>query len=239
MEVAGSSEALAVARGKPELLTLVRDELIAEAKQRLSADAQHACEQVDRLTFSTLRQLPPHIRAMSVREAFQLACDKKHPELEDIGGASCDRKKRQDAHTQTNPCSSKSKRQKPEARRFEGIAALESSIVALHSGPSLEGAVMPLCSSMAGVNIGSPPPVAAKVQGASALVQPDSVALRMQELQHKTQAAEELTRLLGEASGRLHSMPGEQRRSFMSRVNSIHEKMFVQPAVTRPDAGGA
>mmetsp|Transcript_1531 Transcript_1531/g.5213 ORF Transcript_1531/g.5213 Transcript_1531/m.5213 type:complete len:284 (-) Transcript_1531:274-1125(-) len=55
-----------------ELLEVVRDIVVSEYRERLLAYGRHACEQIDALVLSGLRQLPPDLRDMRACEALQL-----------------------------------------------------------------------------------------------------------------------------------------------------------------------
>eukprot|EP00747_Dinoflagellata_sp_TGD_P164907 gnl/TRDRNA2_/TRDRNA2_185498_c0_seq1.p1 gnl/TRDRNA2_/TRDRNA2_185498_c0~~gnl/TRDRNA2_/TRDRNA2_185498_c0_seq1.p1 ORF type:complete len:246 (+),score=62.19 gnl/TRDRNA2_/TRDRNA2_185498_c0_seq1:99-836(+) len=221
-----------------ELLSLVTDELVAEYKERLHNDARQACEQIDRLLFSALRQLPPNIRAMPVREAFRLACD----EEQDVGGgsvvqpvigagglcsgggvtgSSSDKKKRHDAHTQTNLYSVKTKRLKaPPSGGSTGNTTVSPAPGANAGTATVSpapGSMTPLCASLSGMNIVSSSP-----QGPAEV----PMASRKQELMHQMEASEEF--ITEAANEKFEKRPSEQRRMFMDRASHTYDKMFAQ-----------
>jgi len=58
-----------------EVLEVLDQELMASIRHHLRECAEDACLKVDLLISSALRQLPPDIRAMPVREAFNLCAN--------------------------------------------------------------------------------------------------------------------------------------------------------------------
>lgn len=92
-----------------ELREILRDELSVAYVDRLKGDARRACSQVDSLVNTSLRQLPPQVRATPVREAFKGAKSSSSASVM-VGDGEVARK-RQDAETQTI---ANTKRSKPD-----------------------------------------------------------------------------------------------------------------------------
>lgn len=75
-------------QGQDDILEVIRQELEAGIANHLRECGEDACLQVDLLISSALRQLPPEIRAMPVKEAFRLLADKDQGARSALGGAA-------------------------------------------------------------------------------------------------------------------------------------------------------
>mmetsp|Transcript_1265 Transcript_1265/g.2201 ORF Transcript_1265/g.2201 Transcript_1265/m.2201 type:complete len:83 (-) Transcript_1265:252-500(-) len=71
----GASSATSATCSAHALDSMLTDEVMASYKEHLRREAQKACYEIDRLLCSALRQLPPHVRALPVREAFKIGCE--------------------------------------------------------------------------------------------------------------------------------------------------------------------
>eukprot|EP00747_Dinoflagellata_sp_TGD_P165292 gnl/TRDRNA2_/TRDRNA2_186375_c0_seq1.p1 gnl/TRDRNA2_/TRDRNA2_186375_c0~~gnl/TRDRNA2_/TRDRNA2_186375_c0_seq1.p1 ORF type:complete len:252 (+),score=65.98 gnl/TRDRNA2_/TRDRNA2_186375_c0_seq1:61-756(+) len=210
----GMEERFVAPEHREELLLLLRDELKAEYKERLYSDARRACEQLDRLRFSALRQLPPHIRAMPVREAFRLASAGAAANANNgvvapsaAAGPPSGGKRAQDAHTQTNLYQVTTKKLKPLP---VGAGATPGSACAGGVTPTANGSTTP---SLNGINPHEVDP---------------QMAAQLAELKETMQIGGDFTQILGEVTeDKLAAMPPEQRRTFLHRISSTFDKMYA------------
>mmetsp|Transcript_47673 Transcript_47673/g.102057 ORF Transcript_47673/g.102057 Transcript_47673/m.102057 type:complete len:146 (-) Transcript_47673:61-498(-) len=68
---------------REQVLEVLGRDLQEEIKRRMHECAERACEEVDLLVNSALRQLPPNLRAMDAKEAFVLGVPNEVENLEE------------------------------------------------------------------------------------------------------------------------------------------------------------
>lgn len=220
-----------------ELLALVKAELRAEYRQRITSDAQRACDEIDQLLVSALRHLPPHIRAMPAREAFRLAADGGGGG--GGGGSPVKRAKRLDSQSpprsgEAAPAAATAAAAAASGAPTDGATSAEAGAPSSCSAQSKRTRPTPLGRGGGGggcdaASLGGP----ADEEGGSCVGSSTFSALpaaereaRLLEMEVRSKFINEFAQVLDVSSRRLDNMSADQRRNFMSRVANVSEVIF-------------
>jgi len=207
---------------RDEFHELVRRELVAEYEGRLQSAGQQACEQIDRLLFSALRQLPPEIRAMPIREAFQLACgdggsagEAGRPATSSSSKGVRKKEPKRNAGTQTALYQVKTKKLKPPGAA--AVAAAKEKMLLLGEISSPTAGV---CSNLAEMKLAGTP---SRNNTADAGEAPE-LARKIQEMEAHISQADAFAQVVNQAFPKVEALHSEgldeKRRTVVSDVTA-------------------
>lgn len=145
---------------------MMREELMGECTARLLADESRACDRIDALVLSALRQLPVGLRDLPVRNAFGFGAPRQEAPSAAAGAdAPLLSRKRRDADTQTDASSC--------AIGSHAAKVAKSAIAAQVVGGRREAAAPCALGAYVAQSLGEDPSLAAapRSRGASAIVE--------------------------------------------------------------------